>query len=132
MVRHGVEAVAFDQRDRSEGTEIPGRRCAILQKGGADLRLFTASRRSGSDLRGEARVAEAIRGSVVMSASNNNANAKASRGLRACPRPIPRRKPYSSLPGYAKAFESALLPFVKNELPRTPNPLKLRDISPPA
>ena len=37
------------------------------------------------------------------------------------------RKPYSELPGYCKAFDVALLPFVKNELTENANPLKLRE-----
>jgi len=37
------------------------------------------------------------------------------------------QKPYASLPGYAKAFDVALLPFVVNELTLAANPLKLRE-----
>ena len=37
------------------------------------------------------------------------------------------QKPYESLPGYAKAFDIALLPFVMNELTAATNPLKLRE-----
>jgi glycosyltransferase involved in cell wall biosynthesis len=37
------------------------------------------------------------------------------------------QKPYASLPGYAKAFDVALLPFVMNELTLATNPLKLRE-----
>jgi glycosyltransferase involved in cell wall biosynthesis len=37
------------------------------------------------------------------------------------------QKPYASLPGYAKAFDVALLPFVINELTVAANPLKLRE-----
>jgi glycosyltransferase involved in cell wall biosynthesis len=37
------------------------------------------------------------------------------------------RKPYSQLPGYCKAFDVALLPFVKNDLTENANPLKLRE-----
>jgi len=36
-------------------------------------------------------------------------------------------KPYASLPGYAKAFDVAILPFVMNELTLAANPLKLRE-----
>src|SRR5262245_46715072 len=37
------------------------------------------------------------------------------------------QKQYASLPGYAKAFDVALLPFVVNELTLAANPLKLRE-----
>jgi glycosyltransferase involved in cell wall biosynthesis len=37
------------------------------------------------------------------------------------------QKPYSSLPGYAKAFDVGILPFVMNELTVATNPLKLRE-----
>jgi glycosyltransferase involved in cell wall biosynthesis len=37
------------------------------------------------------------------------------------------QKPYESLPGYAKAFDVALLPFRINELTLAANPLKLRE-----
>ncbi|MBI4472557.1 MAG: glycosyltransferase [Acidobacteria bacterium] len=37
------------------------------------------------------------------------------------------QKPYSALPGYAKAFDVAILPFVINELTLAANPLKLRE-----
>jgi glycosyltransferase involved in cell wall biosynthesis len=37
------------------------------------------------------------------------------------------RKPYSSLPGYCKAFDVALMPFTVNELTLNANPLKVRE-----
>jgi glycosyltransferase involved in cell wall biosynthesis len=37
------------------------------------------------------------------------------------------RKPYEELPGYCKAFDVALCPFVLNELTRNVNPIKLRE-----
>ena len=37
------------------------------------------------------------------------------------------RKPYSSLPGYSKAFDVALMPFTVNELTLNANPLKVRE-----
>ena len=37
------------------------------------------------------------------------------------------RKPYASLPGYCKAFDVAILPFVWNELTLAANPLKMRE-----
>jgi glycosyltransferase involved in cell wall biosynthesis len=37
------------------------------------------------------------------------------------------RRPYDSLPAYAKAFDVALVPFVMNELTLAANPLKLRE-----
>jgi glycosyltransferase involved in cell wall biosynthesis len=37
------------------------------------------------------------------------------------------RRPYRDLPGYAKAFDLAVCPFVVNELTRSVNPIKLRE-----
>jgi hypothetical protein len=37
------------------------------------------------------------------------------------------QKPYEALPGYTKAFDLAILPFVTNELTIASNPLKLRE-----
>jgi glycosyltransferase involved in cell wall biosynthesis len=37
------------------------------------------------------------------------------------------RKAYADLPGYMKAFDVALIPFVLNELTRNVNPIKLRE-----
>jgi glycosyltransferase involved in cell wall biosynthesis len=37
------------------------------------------------------------------------------------------RKPYQELPGYCKAWDVALCPFVVNELTRNVNPIKLRE-----
>jgi len=37
------------------------------------------------------------------------------------------RRPYASLPGYAKAFDVGLIPFKQNELTRNVNPIKLRE-----
>ncbi|MCG8405514.1 MAG: glycosyltransferase [Phycisphaerales bacterium] len=37
------------------------------------------------------------------------------------------RRPYASLPGYAKAFDVGLIPFRDNELTRAVNPIKLRE-----
>jgi glycosyltransferase involved in cell wall biosynthesis len=36
-------------------------------------------------------------------------------------------RPYALLPGYAKAFDAAMLPFVVNDLTLAANPLKLRE-----
>jgi glycosyltransferase involved in cell wall biosynthesis len=40
---------------------------------------------------------------------------------------LPGPKPYDALPGFAKAFDVAILPFVMNELTIAANPLKLRE-----
>src|SRR4029079_6490366 len=37
------------------------------------------------------------------------------------------RRPYSDLPGYARAFDVGICPFVTNELTRNVNPIKLRE-----
>jgi glycosyltransferase involved in cell wall biosynthesis len=37
------------------------------------------------------------------------------------------RRPYESLPGYCKAFDAGIIPFIVNELTRNVNPVKLRE-----
>jgi glycosyltransferase involved in cell wall biosynthesis len=81
------------------------------------------------DLESMARVAEQWRqGSVVIVGEHNNANPAGMARLRALPNVhFLGRKPYKDLPAYCKAFDVALLPFVKNELTENANPLKLRE-----
>jgi glycosyltransferase involved in cell wall biosynthesis len=65
---------------------------------------------------------------VVIVGETNNANPAGLQRLRALPNVhLLGRRPYSALPGYCKAFDVALLPFVKNELTEYANPLKLRE-----
>ena len=67
-------------------------------------------------------------GSVVLVGQHNNATAAGMARLRALANVhFLGRKPYAALPGYCKAFDVALLPFVKNELTENANPLKLRE-----
>ena len=63
-----------------------------------------------------------------MVGEHNNANPAGMARLRALPNVhFLGRKPYAALPGYCKAFDVALLPFIKNELTENANPLKLRE-----
>ena len=81
------------------------------------------------DLEAMAKVADAYpNGSVIIVGEHNNADKAGIEKLKAKPNVhFIGRKPYASLPGYCKAFDVALLPFVKNELTENANPLKLRE-----
>ena len=124
LVRHGVEQEHF-RKALDAATEIP-----------ADVRElpkptfgFYGLVAEWVDLEAMALLAEKYpRGSVVIVGEHNNANAAGMARLRALPNVhFLGRKPYASLPGYCKAFDVALLPFVKNELTDNANPLKLRE-----
>jgi glycosyltransferase involved in cell wall biosynthesis len=67
-------------------------------------------------------------GSLVVVGDINNADTEGLARLSALPNVhFLGRKKYEELPGYCKAFDVALLPFVKNELTENANPLKLRE-----
>jgi glycosyltransferase involved in cell wall biosynthesis len=124
LVRHGVEQSHF-AKALDPATEIP-----------ADVRDlpkpsfgFYGLVAEWVDLEAMAKVAEAYpNGSVVIVGEHNNANPAGMARLRALPNVhFLGRKPYGELPGYCKAFDVALLPFIKNELTENANPLKLRE-----
>lgn len=124
LVRHGVEHSHFKQA-LDPATGLP----ADVRDLPRPLFGFYGLVAEWVDLEAMARVAEAYpHGSLVIVGEHNNANAAGMARLRALPNVhFLGRKPYSALPGYCKAFDVALLPFVKNELTENANPLKLRE-----
>src|SRR5262249_34487752 len=64
-------------------------------------------------------------GSVVILGDTNNADTGSLRALSNVH--FLGHRAYSELPGYCKAFDVALLPFLRNELTENANPLKLRE-----
>ncbi len=124
MVRHGVEHSHFASALDPE-TEIP----ADVRDLPKPVFGFYGLVAEWVDLEAMARVAEHYpQGSLVIVGEHNNANVAGMARLRALPNVhFLGRKPYAALPGYCKAFDVALLPFVKNELTENANPLKLRE-----
>jgi glycosyltransferase involved in cell wall biosynthesis len=124
LVRHGVEQAHF-ARALDPELELP-----------ADVRDlpgptfgFYGLVAEWVDLESMARIAERWpHGSVVIVGEHNNADKEGMARLRALPNVhFLGRKPYQELPAYCKAFDVALLPFVKNALTENANPLKLRE-----
>jgi glycosyltransferase involved in cell wall biosynthesis len=124
MVRHGVELAHFRQA-LDPSTELP----ADVRELPKPIFGFYGLVAEWVDLEAMARVAEAYpHGSLVIVGEHNNADAAGMARLRALPNVhFLGRKPYAALPGYCKAFDVALLPFLKNELTENANPLKLRE-----
>ncbi|HEX8953152.1 MAG TPA: glycosyltransferase [Polyangia bacterium] len=124
LVRHGVEQAHF-KKALDPATEIPADVRALPRP----LFGFYGLVAEWVDLEAIARVAEAWpHGSVVVVGEHNNASPAGLARLRVLPNVhLLGRKPYAALPGYCKAFDVALLPFVKNELTDNANPLKLRE-----
>jgi len=124
LVRHGVEhdhfATALDP-----ATELP----ADVRDLPKPIFGFYGLIAEWVDLEAMAKVAEAWpEGSLVIVGEHNNAHAHGMARLRALPNVhFLGRKPYAELPAYCKAFDVALLPFVKNALTENANPLKLRE-----
>ena len=124
LVRHGVEQSHFAQA-LDEATEIP----ADVRQLPRPIFGFYGLVAEWVDLEALARVAER----VCRTAPGHRRRAqpgqrRRSGALRALPNVhFLGRKPYAALPGYCKAFDVALLPFVKNELTENANPLKLRE-----
>jgi glycosyltransferase involved in cell wall biosynthesis len=124
MVRHGVEHQHF-ARALDQGLELP----ADVRDLPGPIFGFYGLVAEWVDLESMARIAERWpQGSVVIVGEHNNANQAGMERLRALPNVhFLGRKPYAELPAYCKAFDVALLPFVKNELTDNANPLKLRE-----
>jgi glycosyltransferase involved in cell wall biosynthesis len=124
LVRHGVEhehfAAALDP-----ATEIP----AELRVLPRPILGFYGLVAEWVDLAALKKVAQAYaHGSVVIIGEHNNADRNLIVQLHNMPNVhLLGRRPYAALPGYCKAFDVALLPFVKNELTENANPLKLRE-----
>ena len=70
-------------------------------------------------------VADAFSGGTVVLLGDTNTNTKPLDGAHNIR--VLGRKPYADLPGYAKAFDVALMPFKVNELTLAANPLKVRE-----
>jgi glycosyltransferase involved in cell wall biosynthesis len=124
LVRHGVEHGHFATALAAE-TAIPDDVKALPRP----ILGFYGLVAEWVDLEAMALLAERYpQGSVVIVGETNNASPDGLRRLRALPNVhLLGRRPYASLPGYCKAFDVALLPFVKNELTENANPLKLRE-----
>jgi glycosyltransferase involved in cell wall biosynthesis len=124
LVRHGVEHAHF-ARALDGATAIPD-----------DVRTLPRPRfgffglvAEWVDLEALARLAAAYpRGSVVVVGEHNHAERAGIVRLHNFPNVhLLGRRPYSALPGYCKAFDVALLPFVRNALTVHATPLKLRE-----
>ena len=120
LVRHGVDHAHFAQA-LDEATPIPEDVAALprpllgffgLIEDWIDQELL------------EAVAASVSSGSVVLI---GRARADVSRLRRLRNVHLMGPRPYASLPGYAKAFDVALLPFRVNELTLNANPLKARE-----
>jgi glycosyltransferase involved in cell wall biosynthesis len=120
LVRHGVEYAHFAQA-LDDKTPIPADVAALPRPILGFYGLFA----EWVDVDALRQIATAYpNASLVIVGEINNADVR--------PLALPNvhflgRRPYDALPGYCKAFDVALLPFVDNELTRNANPLKLRE-----
>jgi glycosyltransferase involved in cell wall biosynthesis len=120
LVRHGVEHAHF-ARALDDDTAIPADVAELPRPIFGFYGLFA----EWVDVEAMRQIAAAYPdGSLVIVGEINNADVR--------PLALPNvhflgRRPYDSLPGYCKAFDVALLPFIDNELTRNANPLKLRE-----
>jgi glycosyltransferase involved in cell wall biosynthesis len=124
LVRHGVEHAHF-ARALAEETPIP----ADVQALPRPIFGFYGLVAEWVDLEAMRQIAAAYpHGSVVIVGDINHADRAGLAALHGQPNVhLLGRRPYERLPGYCKAFDVALLPFVKNELTVSANPLKLRE-----
>jgi glycosyltransferase involved in cell wall biosynthesis len=124
LVRHGVERDHF-ARALDATTVVPDDVAQLPRP----ILGFYGLIAEWVDLAAFRACAEAFpEGSIVIVGPENNADAAGLERLRALPNVhLLGRKPYQALPGYCKAFDVALLPFIKNELTENANPLKLRE-----
>ncbi len=124
LVRHGVEHAHFAQA-LDPDTAIPDDVRSLPRP----ILGFFGLIAEWVDLGALAAVARAYpRGSLVMVGDVNNADVRGLAELHALDNVhLLGRRPYESLPGYCKAFDVALLPFVKNSLTENASPLKLRE-----
>jgi glycosyltransferase involved in cell wall biosynthesis len=124
LVRHGVEREHF-ARALDPATPIPDDVRALPRP----ILGFYGLVAEWVDLAVLRRLAETYRhGSVVLVGEANNADRDEIVRLHNLPNVhLLGRRPYAALPGYCKAFDVALLPFVKDALTEHANPLKLRE-----
>jgi glycosyltransferase involved in cell wall biosynthesis len=124
LVRHGVEHAHF-ARALDEETPIP----ADIRHLPRPIFGFHGLVAEWVDLSALRNVAEAYpKGSLVIVGEHNHADRAGLTALRGLTNVhLLGRKAYAELPGYCKAFDVALLPFVKNQLTINASPLKLRE-----
>ncbi len=124
LVRHGVEH-AHGARALDPALPVPDDVRALPRP----IFGFYGLVAEWVDLDVMARVAAAWpRGSLVVVGEPNHAEPGALARLAALPNVhLLGRRPYDALPAYCKAFDVALLPFVKNALTEHATPLKLRE-----
>jgi glycosyltransferase involved in cell wall biosynthesis len=121
LVRHGVDYEHF-ARALDADTVIP----ADVRDLPHPIIGFHGLIAEWVDLEAMRRVAEAFpEGSLVIVGGINNADP--ARLMELPNVHLLGRRAYDALPGYCKAFDVALLPFLKNELTENANPLKLRE-----
>jgi glycosyltransferase involved in cell wall biosynthesis len=120
LVQHGVDlehfAKAFDP-NTAVPDEVRNLPCPVIGFWGliadwVDLRLIR-------------HVADAFSGGSVVLLGSSTTDLSALSGARNVH--LLGRRPYGDLPGYAKAFDVALMPFKVNELTMAANPLKVRE-----
>lgn len=120
LVQHGVDlehfAKAFDPR-----TPLP----EDLKGAPGPIIGFWGLIADWVDLQLIRHVADAFSGGTVVLLGNSTTDLKPLDGARNIR--ILGRKSYADLPGYAKAFDVALMPFRVNELTLAANPLKVRE-----
>jgi glycosyltransferase involved in cell wall biosynthesis len=124
LVRHGVEHAHFARALATE-TPIP----EDVRRLPRPIFGFYGLVAEWVDLEAMRQIAAAYpHGSLVIVGDINNADTARLAALHALPNVhFLGRRSYESLPGYCKAFDVALLPFVKNQLTENANPLKLRE-----
>ena len=124
LIRHGVEREHF-ARACDPATPMPADVASLPRP----ILGFYGLVAEWVDLEAMRLCAEAFpEGSLVIVGDINNADTEGLVRLHAMPNVhFLGRKKYETLPGYCKAFDVALLPFVQNELTRNANPLKLRE-----
>jgi glycosyltransferase involved in cell wall biosynthesis len=124
LVRHGVDCELF-ARALDPATPIPADIAALPRP----IIGFYGLLAEWVDLEAMQRVAQAFpQGSLAIVGDINNADRSRLARLHACPNVhFFGHRPYEALPGYCKAFDVALLPFVKNHLTESASPLKLRE-----
>lgn len=122
LVRHGVDWAHFAPAALTpDGFERPEE---LLDVEGP-LIGFWGLIHDWVDVEGVAKLAKALPHATVVLIGSTRTDVSS---LRALPNVrLLGRKAYSSLPGYARWFDVALVPFHLNELTRAVNPIKLRE-----
>lgn len=127
LVRHGVEHAHF-ARALDPSVEIPAAARALPRP----IVGFFGLVAEWVDLDALALTADRLAatggGTVVVLGEVRGADRDALERLQSRANVVmPGRRPYDELPGWSRAFDCAVLPFVQNELTHAANPLKLRE-----